>query len=247
MEEDGELLKICGNCNDYLPYPFNETTGYGVCLKNPEFKPYLDRILEEESYNCCEELAKKKSFNGNSEPCEDFSFIEFVEEDSLSENFMNLEDPDFDKVLSILMQNKILEKESKMLKNPNREVQMEAVKSLSGYAAYNNKNAVKLLLDFFKNIPVPADLVETHFKINMFNKVNSFAKPEDFLPSLKCDLFEMKPDNSTRQWVAEIFKFLNIYRKHEKVKELLWDIYYDKRFTYRIKYKAKNILDNDYY
>ena len=70
--------KICCNCNYFFPYLLNGPSEYGICLKDDEFEPYIEDLLEDEDYDCCIELIEEKKFDGNRDSCEDFERVEIV-------------------------------------------------------------------------------------------------------------------------------------------------------------------------
>ena len=62
------------------------------------------------------------------------------------------------------------------------------------------------------------------------------------------ELYKTPSNNTTRQWISELFRFLENCPL-EEVSEQLNKMIKDKRFSYRLKQKIKNILyrDNDYF
>ncbi len=78
-----ELDRVCGNCN----YSFPAEEGGGVdaiCLKDAEFEPYMDRLLDEGDFSCCAALIKRKRFPLDRTACADFDPIDFVDGEEFS-------------------------------------------------------------------------------------------------------------------------------------------------------------------
>ena len=71
-----ELDAVCGNCNHSFP----AEAGGGIntiCLKDPEFDPYIERLLEND-FACCAQLIGRKRFMLDRQACSDFDPIEVV-------------------------------------------------------------------------------------------------------------------------------------------------------------------------
>ena len=67
-----ELDRVCGNCNYSFPAGEGPSTE-AICLKDPEFEPYIDRLLEEGDFSCCAALIKRKCFPLDREACDAWS------------------------------------------------------------------------------------------------------------------------------------------------------------------------------
>ena len=91
--------KICCNCNYFFPYLLNGPSEYGICLKDDEFEPYIEDLLEDEDYDCCIELIEEKKFDGNRDSCEDFEMVEIIGTDSSMDESSGI-DPNVEKNLT---------------------------------------------------------------------------------------------------------------------------------------------------
>lgn len=249
MKKTGNIIKqkldkICINCNFFFPYLEHGASEYGLCLKDNEFEPYVDELLEKQNYNCCRELIGEKKFDGNREPCKEFDMIEEIEDytsvSGLSGNelYEEKEIPDF----GLVLKNQSIERFKKEVNSPNINVRLAAFESLSALTGFKNNEAAELLIESFNNIPAPSSLDEVHFKLNVFRFVNRYEFIEELIPSLVQDLCNTKSNNKTRQWILEIFRFFSIYKENEKIKNSLEKILSEKLFSYRIKKKIKGIL-----
>jgi len=87
---DGELARICMNCQSYYPDRLDEPTEFGICLNDSDFEPYLDELLEKQNFNCCKELIARKRFDGNKEVCKDFEMMEIKEDPILEQELEEL-------------------------------------------------------------------------------------------------------------------------------------------------------------
>ena len=71
-----ELDAVCGNCNHSFPAEAGGSI-FGICLKDPEFDPYIERLLEND-FACCAKLIRRKRFMLDRQACSDFDPIEIV-------------------------------------------------------------------------------------------------------------------------------------------------------------------------
>lgn len=246
---DEELTKVCMNCQSYYPDQLDEATEFGICLNDSDFEPYLDELLEKQNFNCCKELIARKRFNGNREACEDFEMVEIEEDPILGQELEELAKDDNineETVKEIFfahsLRSRSVEEYAKKLESQNLEVRLQAIETLAGFASFKNKEASKLLLNFFRNIPPPKTLEEVHFKIKVFGFVNRKEFRKELVPVLVKDLYNTSSNNTTRQWITEIFRFFQRC-SIEDIKEPLEKMLKEKCFSYRIKNKIKEILE----
>ncbi len=69
-----ELAKDCGNCNYSHPSE-RAYSDNAICLRDPEFEPYLEAIIEKQDFSSCGHLVKEKRFPWDSEACPHFDPI----------------------------------------------------------------------------------------------------------------------------------------------------------------------------
>jgi len=245
---DKELEKICMNCQSYYPDRLDEPTEFGICLNDIDFDPYIDELLEKQNFNCCKELIARKKFDGNREACEDFEMIEIKEDPILEQELEKLakdgnvnEETVKEIFLMHSLRSQSVEEYAKKLESPGFNVRLKAIKTLAGLTSFKNKEASELLINFFRNIPPPKTLEEVHFKIEVFGFVNRREFQEKLIPVLIRDLYNTSSNNTTRQWITEIrfFQICSI----EDIREPLEKMLKEKRFSYRIKNKIKEILE----
>jgi len=128
------------------------------------------------------------------------------------------------------------------LESPSSEVRLKAIETLAGFTSFKNEETSELLINFFRNIPPPKTLQEVHFKIKVFGFVNRREFRKELVPVLVKDLYNTSSNNTTRQWITEIFRFFQIC-SIEDIREPLEKMLKEKRFSYRIKNKIKEILE----
>jgi len=237
------------NCQSYYPDRLDEATEFGICLNDSDFEPYLDELLEKQNFNCCKELIARKRFNGDREACQNFEMVEIKEDPILAEEFKELvkeDNIDEETVKEIFIAHSLrtrsVEEYAEKLESPSSEVRLETIETLAGFASFKNKEASELLINFFRNIPPPETLEEVHFKIKVFGFVNRGKFQKELVPVLVKDLYNTSSNNTTRQWITEIFRFFQRC-SIEDIREPLEKMLKEKCFSYRIKNKIKEILE----
>ena len=75
-----QLERICFNCNYFFPSRA-EATEFGICLEDKDFEPYIDELLENLNYSCCQELIQEKEFPGDKDACNQFEEAEIIDID----------------------------------------------------------------------------------------------------------------------------------------------------------------------
>lgn len=98
------MVRICNNCNYFFPATMEEYTEFGICLNDKEFEPFLEELIDNSNYACCQSLVDRKKFIRDREACPDFSEIE--------EGFEIDEDSEFARELRSLMKSGQLNRET---------------------------------------------------------------------------------------------------------------------------------------
>jgi len=246
---DEELERICMNCQSYYPDRLDEPTEFGICLNDSDFEPYIDELLEKQNFDCCKELIARKKFDGNKEVCQDFEMVEIKEDPILEQELEelakndNINEETVEEIfLAYSLRSRSVEEYATKLESPSSEVRLKAIETLAGFTSFKNEEASELLINFFRNIPPPKTLQEVHSKIKVFGFVNRREFRKELVPVLVKDLYNTSSNNTTRQWITEIFRFFQIC-SIEDIREPLEKMLKEKRFSYRIKNKIKEILE----
>lgn len=82
-----QLDRVCCHCNHFFPSR-PEVTEYGICLEDSEFEPFIDELLENLNYSCCQDLIREKEFTGDKDACNKYEEAEFIGID----DYINSED-----------------------------------------------------------------------------------------------------------------------------------------------------------
>lgn len=245
--EELQDLKICMNCNYYVPSPDDEPTEFGICLFDGSFDPYVEEILEEGDFSSCQDLVDEKEFNGNRDICEEFVPAEFIaiDLDIDREEIESLSKEDLREYFSQALLEKCfvpVEELSRRLDHPQRDKRKEAVKALKGlWMFHHNKEALEALKTYLKELPVVETIEDVHHKIEVLKDME--RDDGELLAFLVEELYKTPSNNTTRQWISAIFDFLSDSSLPE-AEEALEKIGEDtKNFSHRLRKKAKGIID----
>jgi hypothetical protein len=251
-----ELEKVCWNCNHFFPATMGEATEFGICLNDEEFEPFIEELLENSNYAPCQDLIDRKKFEGDREACEEFEEMESIEIDDntpLGRELSRLIEAG--KLTPEMFEEALLEEQIRnidwttmpvdqyeaQLKDPALENRRKAISSLGAMISLVNKEAFVVLFKFLKGLPPPETIEDVHFKKEILRHLDRSETREVLLPYLIDELYRISSNNTTRQWISDIFRFLE-YSPIELVREPLEQMMKDKRFSYRLKQKMKNIL-----
>jgi len=254
--EEPEVEAICFNCNQFFPASMDEPSDFGICLNDEAFEPFFEELLEHSDYSSCQNLVDRKKFSGEQEACADFEEIESIEIDDnspLGRELMRLRetgqlDPESfenaileEKLRNIDWSTMPVDQYVSKLKHPDPEKQREAISSLRTMSSLGNSEAFKALFQFFKQLPPPKTIEEVHFKRDLLRSLERSETKSILKPCLIDELYRTPSNNTTRQWISDIFRFLE-YMPLSEVRGSLEKMLRDKRFSYRLKQKMKKIL-----
>ncbi len=256
---EGEKMEpICFNCNQFFPESFIESTEFGICLSDRAFDPFIDELLEDPDNAPCQELIHEKKISGEQEACDNFEEIEEgieIDDDSplgkeLS-RLVNVGKLTAETFQAALFEEQIKNIDFKTLPVDNYVARLhgsdprERKSAISGLGAlinHGNEKAFHELFSYFKQLPPPTELHEVHFKIDLLRDLKWSHTETPLIPVLIDELYQTTSNNTTRQWISAIFRFLELCPR-EEIREPLEKMLRDKRFSYRLKKKMKNILN----
>ena len=134
-----------------------------------------------------------------------------------------------------------LEKHVTKLKSKDPLKREEAISNLFGLIAFGNTKALNELLNYFISLPPARSIENVRHKIELLKKLGHRDKNIDLLPHLIDELYQTSSNNTTRQWISAIFEYLKSLPL-EQVQKPLEKMLKDKKFSYRLKNKMKEIL-----
>jgi hypothetical protein len=134
-----------------------------------------------------------------------------------------------------------IDKQVTKLKSKDPLKREEAISNLSGLIAFGNTKALNELLNYFISLPPARSIENVRHKIELLKKLGHRDKNIDLLPHLIDELYQTSSNNTTRQWISAIFEYLKSLPL-EQVQKPLEKMLKDKKFSYRLKNKMKEIL-----
>jgi hypothetical protein len=135
-----------------------------------------------------------------------------------------------------------IDKYAAQLQSSQRKEIDRGVSSLGALIGMGNKAAFDALFQFFNQLPPPGKLEEVHFKIKLLQHLERWDEKSQLISRLIDELYQTPSNNTTRQWISAIFRFLS-FCPIEEIREPLENMLDDKRFSHRLKKKIRNILE----
>jgi hypothetical protein len=252
-DEKEELERICINCNSFFPVS-NFLTEFGICLNDEVFEPYIEELFEKSNYDCCRGLIDKLNFDGNRTACQDFEPLESVEIDN--ETAGKISDLEKNNKLTpeslkeflleaafkqIGWKDQPVESYIELLQSDNKKDVTSSINSLGKLISLGNDKALIALCEYYKKLPPAQNLKDIYFKIDVLRKFGYKYDRKEVLDCLINELYKTTSNNTTRSLILEIFRIMKsipIEMKKEELEKMLSD----KRFSYRLKEKMKNML-----
>jgi len=233
----------------------NKPSSYGICIADEDFVPYYDDIFENSINDACQKLIDQKKFCGDNDACDIFEPSEITEIDddsplaSILVELIQNDELNADNLEEILLTRCIdwktisVDNEKEHLQSNDVEIRHNAIKKLEMLILHDNTNAFELLFDYFKSLPPPKTIQEVHSKIDLFHKLQYSKQSTLIIPHLIEELYQIKSNNTTRQWISAIFKFLE-YAPISEIHQPLTEMLNNQKFSYRLKQKIRETLEN---
>lgn len=259
MMKNEDIERICFNCNYFFPASMEELTEFGICLNDKDFDPFVDQLLGDSNYSCCQDLIDTKKFTGNREACPDFSEAEIGETIEIDENsefgrdlISSIKSGNFNtkKLEELLVEEQIrnidfktlpIDTYSKQLRSPRSEERDAAISSLGALIARENRAAFQELFTFLKQLPPLETIEDVHLKKDILRCLEYSVSSTALTELLLDELNNTPSSNTTRQWISAILRFLE-RRPVGEIREPLERMLRKNRFSYRLKQKIKTLL-----
>ena len=255
-----ELDRICGNCN--YSFPANEgISTEAICLKEPEFEPYVERLLDKQDFSCCADLIKSKCFPLNREACDDFDPVELIGEDAgfsseLSEDIEALEaegrltPENLEAAFAAesfrrtdWSQVPVDDYIGRLYSAATIDAREEAHNGFGFLISQDNRAAFDALIAYLRDLPPPQKPVDCHFRSEVLRQLSWRHEYEAELARVIVeDLFRTPSNNHTRPWYTAVWRFFERCSP-EVAEEALRPILNSPQFSYRIKRRVKGIID----
>ena len=111
------------------------------------------------------------------------------------------------------------------------------------FSSKGNEQATTALLNFFERLGQPLTLRQVHFKMDILQKLVG-CETQRLLELLLADLEATPSNNTTRQWLSAIVKFLRRFPK-EAVEAPLRDMIRRNVFFHRLRRRIEEMLDEN--
>jgi hypothetical protein len=215
--------KTCFDCSSYLSVPPEVMSEFGICLNEEVFEPFVEELMIGVIPGPCEGLVDTKKFVGDRPACQDFQESEIIEIDDdspIGQALCRLRDSG---VLSLeALELAIAEEQLDRVDWKTVPVDQYAIKleskretervagmdSLGALISFGNPAAFQVLLRFLSSLPPVTSIKAVHLKIEILRNLNFWKDKSAVVPVLVKELGRIPSNNTTRQWIAEILRFL---------------------------------------
>jgi hypothetical protein len=248
--------KTCIDCSAYVPVPPEELSEFGICLNDEAFDPFFEALLEGLIPGACQALVEKKKFVGDRPVCPDFQESEIIEID---------DDSPFGQALLRLkeggaltpeaLEHAIMEEQvrrvdwktypvdgyAKQLESNRSRERNTGIASLGAMIALGNPAAFEVLLRFLSSLPRPATIKDVHLKMEVLRRLDCWKDRSALAPILIEELGLIPSNNTTRQWITEILRFLELCPL-QVIQDPLKRLLSDRKSSPGIRKRVKEIL-----
>jgi hypothetical protein len=97
---------------------------------------------------------------------------------------------------------------AKQLESSRYQERNDGISTLGAMIALGNPTAFQVLLGFFSSLPPPATIEEVHVKKKILQQLGYWKDGAAVAPFLIKELGRIPSNNTTRQWISEILRFL---------------------------------------
>jgi hypothetical protein len=250
------MVTSCFDCAFFLPVPLDELTEFGICLNDEAFEPFVEDLLVSSIPASCQELTEQKKFVGDRPACPDFQESEIIEiddESPLGLVLRRLEESG--ELTAETLANAVIEKGlrwtdwktlpvdrfAKQLESKRSRDRDAGISSLGAMMALGNSSAFQTLLKYLSSLGPPRTIKEVQLKKEILRQLGCWKDRSTVAPVLILELGRIPSNNTTRQWITDILKFLECCPL-EVVQGPLERMISEKRFSFKLMRKVKEVL-----
>ena len=255
-KRDKSVEKTCLNCSAYLPASTHDFTEFGLCLNDEAFEPFIEELLEDVDSASCQALVQEKKYLGDRPACPSFDETECIDIDDnspLGRKLRRLADKgeltpealEFylleEQLSQIDWRTVPIDRYEKPLGSKDPAERNAAIESLGGLISLGNSGAFQMLLGFLAAMPPPRTIDDVHLKMEILRRLSPAEDKGAVAAYLIDELYRTSSNNTTRQWISDIFQFLR-HCPWEVIQEPLEGMLSDKRFSQRFREKVDETL-----
>ena len=240
MTEKSEC--VCFNCNSFCSDRSDFDNGFGICINDNEFDPYIDDALENSDFSCCMELYQQKRFDGGRETCPDFEEAELIDIGDI-----DVDADDFVDKLKIIaiyeqMKTQNVDEVVKALYSSNEVVKEKALSTLFSYMFSGNKGAFDSLLKYYMELPPVVSISDVHFRLRILQDLISSKFNNELVDAFIKELYKMPSNNTTKQLFSKMIKFLERCPLDIVEDKVIW-LLKERKFSSKMEQNIISIID----
>lgn len=256
--DHGELDAVCGNCNNSFPAEEGGSI-FGICLKDPEFDPYIARLFAND-FACCANLIERKRFMLDRKACADFDPVEDVGDEAEASQKLTADIKDLvakgqltpENVRTAIAVEAFTSTDWSQM-SAHQYVQRlqaattiqsrdDALSGLGFLVSQGNRPAFDALCAFLRKLPPPQTPEACRFRSEVLRHLRLANKRQREVAQLLVeDLFRTPSNRHTRPWYTEVFGFFKRCSP-DVAEETLQPMLDSPKFSYRIKRQVKDII-----
>ena len=237
LEDDEiEYDRTCQNCTFF--HQDSKDWDYGLCMYNTEiFEPYMDEILESNSFSCCHELYLQHRIEGLKDACELFEEIEVLDipEGVDIIDYLMYED----------MKNKNVDEIIEYLYNTDINIVKRAINKISTYVYIGNQGAFEILLKYYLSLGPAESLEDVYLRKDIIDMFSRYESDKRVIEAYVNELERTPSNNTTRQLYTLLLERLYVC-DNEIVFDLLFDLLNRKKYSQKIKKRIIEVMESDY-
>ena len=235
FEDDMDYEKTCQNCGSF--FQDIDDYEYGICMKDEEFEPYLDEIIESENFLSCRELYLRKRIEGLTEGCEQFEEIEVADiPDGMDlATYIEIES----------LKNTNVDEVVKHFYSDDMKIVKYALSKISMYYYMGNVGAFEGVLEYYLSLGPAENLEDVYLRKDIVEMLQRYESDERIIKAYMNELERTPSNNTTRQLYSLILERLKRCN-YEIVSDLLYNLLYTKKYGAKLSKRIIDTIENNY-
>lgn len=197
-ETDETEPKTCVECNWMFPASEELMVDYAICLRDPEFEPFIEELVDHQDYSRYRDLIEQKKFPVDRTVCADFDPAEILEIPDVDDET----NPRIEYTTASGEEYRTADVRHLLadLRAGSLATREQAFRILTWHASWDNEKALEAVLDYFEELPPPATVSDAHHKIRVFEDLRHVDQVRSRLrQALIEELCRVDSNNTTRQ------------------------------------------------